>query len=116
VSKEVANDLLNFMRQKRLEIEKRKTESELLDLKDEILLTEISIQSSTSSLSATEDDVILSVDEDKKEEENVIQEGAEMISVEQEDVIDEDMEVSQPELVRKETEEMNSYLAASPAV
>ncbi|MDR0649911.1 MAG: hypothetical protein LBG59_00450 [Candidatus Peribacteria bacterium] len=37
ISKDMASDLLNFMKEKRLEIEKRKTESALLELKSEVL-------------------------------------------------------------------------------
>lgn len=37
ISKDMASDLLTFMKEKRLEIEKRKTESELIDLKNEVL-------------------------------------------------------------------------------
>ncbi|MDR2541606.1 MAG: hypothetical protein LBD11_07835 [Candidatus Peribacteria bacterium] len=37
ISKSMATDLLKFMKEKRLEIEKRKTESELVDLKNEVV-------------------------------------------------------------------------------
>jgi hypothetical protein len=37
VSKDMASDLLDFMKEKRLEIEQAKTESDLVDLKNEVL-------------------------------------------------------------------------------
>ena len=49
VSPQVANEIFEFMKNKRIEIEKRKTEAELLQLKNEILWLEPETSSSTQN-------------------------------------------------------------------
>ncbi|MDR0282474.1 MAG: hypothetical protein LBI53_04130 [Candidatus Peribacteria bacterium] len=55
----MAEDLLKFMKEKRLEIEKRKTESELLVLKNEVLGIQTAISPSITGVITKNEDIIV---------------------------------------------------------
>ena len=57
ISKSMASDLLKFMKEKRLEIEKRKTESELKDLRDAILGIDSSVSTRSEALQPSDNAV-----------------------------------------------------------
>lgn len=86
-SKDVAEQIFNFMKEKRLEIENRKTEAELLQLKEEII-TGIS----ASQASFTGKDTVPS-HEDPKDDQNIVsKESASVRQSNQTDQLSSDME------------------------
>jgi len=108
LSKGMAEDLLNFMKEKRLEIERRKTESELLTLKNEVLGIQTTIPSSITDEVTENEDIIW-------EDENNVS-GISEIYPDQENVVDAPWTDSVIEEQNHQEERINSYVAASPAV